>query len=99
MISDSPKDGWKIIAESGDERIAFDKIYVSESDDVQIDIDHQITQGGSCGVAWKKIVSKLEEKGVNIKKITMENGTVVTDKTNKMKSSSKKSTEQTKARK
>lgn len=82
IIDKNPKNGWKIEAMQGGEVIHFDKIYVDEAGKVDIQIDHKLDAGGSCHARWEEITKALDEEGIFVKNIKMENGSTVIDKIN-----------------
>lgn len=71
------KNGWKISASNPNgENIEF--MVVDGDAGLKIDIDHKTS--GDCPSKWSEIVSNLENEGIYIEKIKMENGAVVLDK-------------------
>ena len=75
MIDGNPKNGWRVTARQGGETIQFDRVYINEEGTPEIGIDHTLAPGASCQDEWKGFMSALDEKGICIWKIDLEDGT------------------------
>ena len=75
MIDGNPKNGWRVTARQGGETIQFDRVYINEEGTPEIGIDHTLAPGASCKDEWKGFMSALDEKGICIWKIDLEDGT------------------------
>ncbi len=75
-IDGSVKNGWKICAKNpGGDTIDFTKVFINDNGDVKIDIDHQTV--GNCPSKWEDICKALDDVGIHIEKVDMENGSNV----------------------
>lgn len=73
------KNGWRITAKSaGGESIDFSQVLIEDDGEVKINIDHKMA--GSCSSEWAEICSALDDAGIYIEKINMENGANVINK-------------------
>ncbi len=73
------KNGWRITAKNpGGESIDFTQVFIEDDGEVKINIDHKTA--GNCSSEWAEICSALDDAGIHIEKIDMENGTNVLNK-------------------
>lgn len=73
IINENPNDGFKITCKVGDETIDFTHVDIDDDGKVTIDIDHK-EGSGKCGDAWKNIANRLNEIGIPLGGVKMENG-------------------------
>ncbi len=91
-INGSVKNGWKISAKNpGGDVIDFTQVFIDDSGEVKIDIDHQ-TQG-NCPSKWEDICKALDDKGIYIEKVDMINGGNVLNRREQKKDSGYQETE------
>lgn len=84
------KNGWRITAKNpSGESIDFNRVFINDDGEVKIDIDHKTM--GSCPSKWEDICSQLDDVGIFIEKIDMENGGNVLDKRKGKQSSANES--------
>lgn len=78
-IGGNIKNGWRITAKSpGGESIDFSQVLIKDDGEVKIDIDHKTV--GSCSSQWGDICGALDDVGIHIERIDMENGSNVINK-------------------
>lgn len=73
------KNGWRISASNPNgENIDFTKVFIDDNGKMNLNIDHKTM--GDCPSKWTDIVAELDNVGIHIETIKMENGEVVVDK-------------------
>lgn len=74
FIDDNPNNGYRITCTAGDEIIDFDCIDIDDDGKIIMKIDHTEAMGGTCGASWQEIAKKLQDAGIPVTNVTMENG-------------------------
>mgnify|MGYP000625919903 FL=1 len=77
---DSDKDGWRIEGRTmAGDVFDVDRIFTDDAGNTHIQVNEQV--GGTCQDATKEFSQKAAKKGLIFERFTMENGTVVADRT------------------
>lgn len=77
IINDNPNDGFKIKCAIGGETIDFERVDIDSDGKVVVKIDHHEIQGANCSAAWCEITRHLNEVGIPLTDVRMENGNSV----------------------
>lgn len=77
FIDGNPANGYRIICESGDEVIEFDKIDIDDDGNIIVNIDHKEAMGGTCSSSWKEIRELMMQRGIPITDVLKDGETVI----------------------
>lgn len=77
LVDNHIKNGLKITCMVGDETIDFDKVFIDDTGEVTIDIDHTESVTGTCQVKWEQLQKEFVNNGIMLQDVTKNGNSVI----------------------